>query len=34
MQAVFDGAAIGVPQRAEGEDPAVIEGDQKKEKEV
>ena len=34
MQAVLDGAAIGAPQRAEGEDPAVIEGDQQMEKEV
>ena len=28
MQAVLDGATIGVSQRAEGEDPVVIEGDQ------
>ena len=34
VQAILDGAAIGTPQRAEGEDPAVIEGDQQKEKEV
>ena len=34
VQAILDGAAIGAPQRAEGEDPAVIEGDQQKEKEV
>ena len=34
MQSVLDGAAIGVPQRGEGEDPAVIKGDQQKEKEV
>ena len=34
MQAVLDGATIGAPQRAEGEDPAVIEGDQQNEKEV
>ena len=34
VQAVLDGAAIGAPQRAEGEDPAVIKGDQQKEKEV
>ena len=34
VQAILDGAAIGAPQGAEGEDPAVIEGDQQKEKEV
>ena len=34
MQAILDGATIGVSQRAEGEDPAVIKGDQQKEKEV
>ena len=34
VQAILDGAAIGAPQRAEGEDPAVIKGDQQKEKEV
>ena len=34
MQATLDAATIGAPQRAEGEDPAVIEGDQEKEKEV
>ena len=34
MQAVLDGATLGVSQRAEGEDPAVIEGNQEKEKEV
>ena len=34
VQAVLDGATIGAPQRAEGEDPAVIEGDQQKEKEI
>ena len=34
MQAILDGATIGASQRAEGEDPAVIEGDQQKEKEV
>ena len=34
VQAILDGAAIGAPHRAEGEDPAVIEGDQQKEKEV
>ena len=34
MQAVLDGATLGTSQRAEGEDPTVIEGDQEKEKEV
>ena len=34
VQAILDGAAIGASQRAEGEDPAVIEGDQQMEKEV
>ena len=34
MQAVLDGATLGASQRAEGEDPAVITGDQEKEKEV
>ena len=34
MQAILDGATIGAPQRAEGEDPAVVKGDQQKEKEV
>ena len=34
MQAILDGATIGASQRAEGEDPAVIKGDQQKEKEV
>ena len=34
VQSVLDGAAIGAPQRAEGEDPAVIKDDQQKEKEV
>ena len=34
MQAILDGATIGASQRAEGEDPAVIEGDQQMEKEV
>ena len=32
VQAVLDGATIGAPQRAEGEDPAVLEGYQQKEK--
>ena len=34
IQAVIDGTTIGGSKRAEGEDPAVIEGDQQKEKEV
>ena len=34
VQAILDGATIGAPQRAEGEGPAVIEGDQQKETEV
>ena len=34
MQAVLDGATIGASQRAEGEKPAVIKGDQQREKEV
>ena len=34
MQAILDGATIGTSQRAEREDPAVIEGDQETEREV
>ena len=34
VQAILDGATIDAPQRAEGEDLAVIKGDQQKEKEV
>ena len=34
VQAILDGATMGASQRAEGEDPAVIEGDQQMEKEV
>ena len=34
MQSVLDGATFGATQRAEGVDPAVVEGDQEKEKEV
>ena len=34
IQAILDGATIGASQRAEGEDPTVIEGDQQREKEV
>ena len=34
MQAILDGTTLGISQRAEGEDPAMIEGSQEKEKEV
>ena len=34
MQAVLDGTTLGASQRAEREDPAMIEGDQEKEKYV
>ena len=34
MQAILDGATIGTSQRAEGKDPAIIKGDQQREKEV
>ena len=34
VQAVLDGAALGTSQRAERENPAVIESDQQLEKEV
>ena len=34
IQSVLDGATLGATQRAEGEIPAVVEGDQEKEKEV
>ena len=34
MQAILDGATIGASQRAEGEDPTVIKGDQQREKEI
>ena len=34
MQVILDGATIGASQRAEGENPTVIEGDQQREKEV
>ena len=34
VQAILDGATLGASQRAEGEDPAVIEGNQEKEREV
>ena len=34
VQAILDGATIGASQRVEGENPAVIKGDQQREKEV
>ena len=34
MQSVLDGVTLGATQRAEGEDPAMVEGDQEIEKEV
>ena len=34
MQSVLDGATLGAAQRAEGDDPAMIVGDQEKEKEI
>ena len=34
VQAILDGATMGASQRVEGENPAVIEGDQQREKEV
>ena len=34
VQSVLDGATWGATQRAEGENPTVVEGDQEKEKEV
>ena len=34
MQPVLDGATLGASHRVEGEDPAVIKGDQEREKEV
>ena len=30
VQSILDGATLGAAQRAEGEDPAVVEGDQNK----
>ena len=33
VQTILDGATICASQRAEGEDPTVIEGDQQREKE-
>ena len=34
VQSILDGATLGATQRAEGKDPAMVEGDQEKEKEV
>ena len=34
MQSILDEATLGATQRAEGEEPAMVEGDQGKEKEV
>ena len=34
MQSVLDGATLGAAQGAEGDDPAMVEGDQEIEKEV
>ena len=34
VQAIMGGATIGASQRVEGEDPALIKGDQNREKEV
>ena len=34
MQSILDGATLGALQRAEGDDSAMVEGDQEKEKEV
>ena len=34
VQAILDGATVGTSQRAERENPAIIEGDQQLEKEV
>ena len=34
MQAVLDGVTLGATQRAEGDDPAMVEGDHEIEKEV
>ena len=34
VQSILDGATLGAAQRTEGEDPAMVEGDQEKEKEV
>ena len=34
VQVILDGATIGTSQRVEGEDPAVFEGDQQREKDI
>ena len=34
MQSVLDGTTLGAAQKAGGEDPTMVEGDQEKEKEV
>ena len=34
MQSILDGVSLGAAQRAEGDDPAVVEGDHEIEKEV
>ena len=34
MQSVLDGVTLGAAQRAEGDDPAMVEGDHNTEKEV
>ena len=34
MQSILDGATLGATQRAKGDGPAMVEGDQEKEKEV
>ena len=34
VQSILDGVTLGANQRAEGDDPAVVEGDQEIEKEV
>ena len=34
MQSIWDGVTLGAPQRAEGDDPAMVEGDHDIEKEV
>ena len=34
VQSILDGANLGAAQRAEGDDPAMVEGDQEKEKGV
>ena len=34
MQSILDGATLGATQRTEEDDPAMVEGDQEKEKEV